>query len=519
MNNFIKNKNIIELDNLITKGAKPDSHSLDFAIKTNNIDIINKVIDIGAEPNFSSLDYAIETNNIDIINKIIAAGSKPTGISLYDAIKTNNIDIINKIIAIGAKPDAYCLTTALGTNNIDIINKIIDIGAKPNGFCLNVAFHTGNIDIINKIIDIGAKPSNDSLDYAIKTNNIDIINKIIDIGAKPSNYSLDYAIKTNDIDIVKIILKLNGGFISKKNKEYAESLGNSKIISLVGNIKKYDTHLSSLPVSSMPRPKLFTVTKKILQGIKVENSKLLGYHVECPEYLIPIDNKCPDNFPEIVNNCCTKNIYNAKALYKPNLTFVSKTIDYSDEQRKAIMAYTSHGDRVLSNFTTNNFIIDDITINYIDKHPDNFTYFLNKAPSHLKDNEKYLYAVEYLYNTLRSCFTQECEENLILYRAIDKYVSPTYVEGLFIQFNTFISTSIDEDIARHFIGDKGTLFNIYIPKGNKLCHVLDASNFPNEREILLNCGSIFYITKRSTDDNYIIIDMVLVDVKDMNIIV
>ena len=61
-----------------------------------------------------------------------------------------------------------------------------------------------------------------------------------------------------------------------------------------------------------------------------------------------------------------------------------------------------------------------------------------------------------------------------------------------------MSTGIDAKYVETFFGDKdkeSTLLIIYIPSGNLICPVFDYSKFPEEKEVLLNCGSIFYINR------------------------
>ena len=302
----------------------------------------------------------------------------------------------------------------------------------------------------------------------------------------------------------------------------------SKIIHNYKKNKIYDQTYKSSKSASSKKPKLFYIGKRVIANniLKVNSLKSLAYHIECPKELIPNNNICPKNFPIIISNCCTKDIYKSST-YKPNLDFVSKVINYSYEQQDALKSYTRNGYIILSNLTTNNFKVDDITIKSLTLNSFNIAssiiYDSKIAIGNKKINEDindymkrlYQHALTNFYNLLKSCFIEKCEENLILYRGVT--TKNSYEVGSFVQFNTFISTSLNQEIANGFLDDygiKGTMFIIYVPKGTKLCYILDLMN---EKEILINCFSIFYIkscVKNLTENN--IIEMVLIDRNEPN---
>ena len=83
-----------------------------------------------------------------------------------------------------------------------------------------------------------------------------------------------------------------------------------------------------------------------------------------------------------------------------------------------------------------------------------------------------------------------------------------------------MSTTIDEKYVDNFFGDDAsTLLILYIPSGNLICPIFDHSQYPNEKEVLLNCGSIFYIN-RITDITYGLrqIEMTLVGRKELSVL-
>jgi hypothetical protein len=280
--------------------------------------------------------------------------------------------------------------------------------------------------------------------------------------------------------------------------------------------QNYDTIYKLKQPPSKKKPKLYSVTKNIIFQTAL---KSLAYHIECPKELIPTNNVCPKNYPINNNGCCIKDIYKSST-YKPNIDFVSKVIEYSEEQSEAINLYTDNGYIILSNFTANNLIIDEITMEYLLLQCTySLKYFINKAENIIgvkkynENNKDYtlkLYQETLItfYNSLKSCFIEECEENLIVYRGIT--TKNSYEVDSFVQFNTFISTSLNKEIANRFKGRYGTMFIIYIPKGTKLCSILNSE----EKEILINCYSIFYIKSLTITIDTNIIEMVLIDRKE-----
>ena len=80
--------------------------------------------------------------------------------------------------------------------------------------------------------------------------------------------------------------------------------------------------------------------------------------------------------------------------------------------------------------------------------------------------------------------------------------------------NHFISSSIDESVATRY-GDKGTILIIYVPRGTMICPIFDLSKYRQEKEILLNCGSIFYINTVSNKNSICYIEMTLVGRKEL----
>ena len=133
----------------------------------------------------------------------------------------------------------------------------------------------------------------------------------------------------------------------------------------------------------------------------------------CPIELLPNNGVCPESFPVLKDGCCTKNIktsiYNSKYIFKSNINYISKPYDFSPFQINAMILYSHNGDRAMSNYTTNDFIVDEITANYIYQHAFKFSF--------LAYTGDYQSLMDKFYKLLNSCFVVPCDEH-ILYNTI-----------------------------------------------------------------------------------------------------
>lgn len=220
---------------------------------------------------------------------------------------------------------------------------------------------------------------------------------------------------------------------------------------------------------------------------------------------------CPEDKTKIMNCCYPKYIFEYDN-YKPNMEFVSKTEKYSEIQKKAVILYSKNGDIAISKYILNNYKVDMGLKKYIKSHKDSFIKFL--------DINNYDILMNEFYKTLKSCFSYPCDDYLLLFRGITYNNINKYKEGTFFRNNTFWSSSINRKVAEGFLNgetiwppisnnsssNKGILFLIFVPKGTKLCHILDLSKFPTESEILINNDTIFYI--KTVYDN--IVEIVII---------
>lgn len=246
---------------------------------------------------------------------------------------------------------------------------------------------------------------------------------------------------------------------------------------------------------------------------------------ECPEQLIPKEGKCPLKFPFIKNNCCYKNTaismaFTQKKYYKcDDVIFTDK---YDTNQIIAIKLWSHNGDVALAHYTTNNFVLNEELELYICTHIESFHDIIefSRKIKYEKDSISYSLIINnnnifqvcniimyIFYGLLLECF-YPCTDPLILYRGIRFKVN--YKANSFIKFNTFIAVSCSRRVAKDFIGEEGTFFTIYVPQGSKLCTVLDYSRYKNEKEILLEHNSEFYILSVEEINNIINVRMVLV---------
>ncbi len=237
-----------------------------------------------------------------------------------------------------------------------------------------------------------------------------------------------------------------------------------------------------------------------------------------------ITQSCPENETRIIDCCYPKHIFDYDS-YKPNMDFISKTENYSEIQKKAVILYSKNGDEAISKYILNNYKVDNKLKKYINSHKDSFIRFIDTHMyKHIIiDHDKLM---NDFYKTLKSCFMYPCDDYLILFRGITYNNIDKYKEGTFFRNNTFWSSSINRKVAEGFLrGEttwsppsassspstpvpikKGILFIIYVPKGTKLCHILNLSKFPTESEILIDNNTTFYI--KSVYDN--IVEVVII---------
>lgn len=216
---------------------------------------------------------------------------------------------------------------------------------------------------------------------------------------------------------------------------------------------------------------------------------------------------CDEEKPKKIGSCCYPDF--ESETYRPNLDFVSETKNYSDEQKRAIILYSKNGDQAINDFMLNDYKINKKIERYISSHIKSFDNFIKCSGPN-----QYKYLMDHFLKTLKTCFIYPCKENLLLFRGItnNKF---SYTHGTFFHNHTFWSTSINKKVATGFMKGETiwtptpsipvkektyTFFTIYIPKGTKLCHVLDLSKFPAESEILLDSESLFYVKSVNGSD-------------------
>lgn len=99
------------------------------------------------------------------------------------------------------------------------------------------------------------------------------------------------------------------------------------------------------------------------------------------------------------------------------------------------------------------------------------------------------------------------ENSINLYRATSKAFFDSLEEGDSIQIKNYSSTSTDVKAAKTFLGqgrkENSVLLEIEAPKGTKGLYIGDNSNYPDEKEFLLQRNCRATITKREIDkDGY-----------------
>ena len=439
--------------------------------------------------NYSLLEYAINSNNVDIVKPVIdyyrtfnnIEGDAPKPYILESAIKTNNVDIFNKVFKYYTEQEMMFA----GTKGITVIKSKI-----PDPYLLEIAIKTNNLTIFNKIfryyIEHGGTIDNNIFREAIQTGDIQIFTPVFD-RYKLTKYSMtqvliDASIISKNIDIITMTRSLITNRIPDSQIESVEP-------SAYADITKY---------VAVYNPVANDETKIPVKVVNFEGEDI------CPPELQPVDGKCPPKFPMLseTTNCCHKNMSLKKMVtiwkktavssrYKDNDKFYDNRgmYVYTSEQMDALKLYSYRGDKLLSNFTTGGFKVNQHTVDYYNLHYNTFMDF-NPYEETLKN-----YCIRF-YKNLVSCFTVSLDYHIVLYRGISGHVK--YDIGSYILINHFMSTGIDAKYVETFFGDKdkeSTLLIIYIPSGNLICPVFDYSKFPEEKEVLLNCGSIFYINR------------------------
>ena len=250
---------------------------------------------------------------------------------------------------------------------------------------------------------------------------------------------------------------------------------------------------------------------------------------DCPVELLPVEGKCPDNFPEKYTfnavECCRKSMKKEKKESKVSDTFIRQNHGnletlYTDVQKNIILLYTFNGDVLLRSFMLNGFKPSLWFYDYFRDKSDTFY----KATFTGIDPVKY---VKYIFTTLQTCFkTIKYDKNIVVYRGISDFNETDYRTGSMIKNTIFWSTTANLAVALNFATTKNAVvFRILIPINTYICPIFELSQYPYEEEILLNYGSTFYVTKSkynttvpdSNGKTYAFIDLVLLHTQIIDI--
>ena len=410
----------------------------------------------------------------------------------------------------------------------------------------------GNMNLLTTIIN-AEKDSTyfDNIDKAKIEYNYDSINKLIYLNnIIEFMYSPTQEYRCNSTQDIKIPYQKINLPVSKLNLKplfdeyikigkplyHVSSIPKSSIPILDLSIKFGDEVIESHELSAFNDLSKYATTIKIgsnalnaLNAPKPVNVKIVNFDMDiCPVELKPVAGKCPEKFPVLNSrtDCCHKNIALKEGLIKwkkdhgikitdvyiPDLEMYAKrhTFIYNSDQTDSIAIYTYHGDRLMSNYTTNGFKINKELLTY---------YNLVSKSLHIRGKETLSEYCQRFYKTLVSSFIYPAEKHMILYRGVKSDKCGEYLANTFIMINHFMSSSIDESVAVGFAGlYKPTILIIYVPQGTAICPVFDLSLFKREKEVLLNCGSIFYInnTYKKSNGDTCYIEMTLVGRRELN---
>ncbi len=157
--------------------------------------------------------------------------------------------------------------------------------------------------------------------------------------------------------------------------------------------------------------------------------------------------------------------------------------------------YTTYGYLVINNYTIHGFKITENIPNYYLR-----TNIFDGTPT---DNITSEIWINKMYNILM-LDTLLFDKDVVVYRGVSKYQN--FIEHSIIHANYFLSTSLSLRIAMKFFrdGQTGKMESLSNDIGNIFVITIPAytgvfSNFlygiDYEAEIIIHCGSIFYITK------------------------
>lgn len=97
--------------------------------------------------------------------------------------------------------------------------------------------------------------------------------------------------------------------------------------------------------------------------------------------------------------------------------------------------------------------------------------------------------------------TAIAKESFKVYRGVSVEFAEKLSKGKAFVDKAFSSTTSDKNIAKEFSGKRGVVMEISVPKGAKALSLKDVSQYPEEKEVLLNRGGKYKVKGESIDDS------------------
>lgn len=170
----------------------------------------------------------------------------------------------------------------------------------------------------------------------------------------------------------------------------------------------------------------------------------------------------------------------------------------------ALKLYSKNGDVLLSYYLHGNYFEMESYFKFRIERFNMFDLFKENPTDQLTSS--FILTIPYIisyikkfYKQLQKCFSFTFDEDIMVYRGINKYIQ--YEKDYMFKSKTFFSTSINLETAYNFSNksitdlNSGIILKIIIPKGTPICPILDISEFPSQQELLININSTFIVTK------------------------